>query len=98
MTTQNYYARRTARRRQAVDVELMLELVRAERREQPRLGVRKLYFLITAELRQAKVKMGRDRMFEGNCSGRFCGLRQERVAVESAAEVFEDGQAVFAES
>ena len=64
MTTQNYYARRTARRRQAVDVELMLELVRAERREQPRLGVRKLYFLITAELRQAKVKMGRDRMFE----------------------------------
>jgi hypothetical protein len=26
-----------------------------------------------------------------NCSGRFGGLRQERVAVEGAAEVFEDG-------
>ena len=26
-----------------------------------------------------------------NCSGRFGGLRQERAAVESAAEVFEDG-------
>ena len=41
---------------------------------------------------------GRKGLAEGNCSGRFCGLRQERAAVESAAEVFEDGQAVLAES
>jgi len=33
----------------------------------------------------------------GNCSGRFGGLRQEWAAVESAAEVFEDGQVVFAQ-
>jgi len=31
MTPQNYYARRTARRRQAVDLGLVLALVRAER-------------------------------------------------------------------
>ena len=45
-------------------MELMLELVRAERRFQPRLGVRKLYYLIRPELKAAGVKMGRDRLFE----------------------------------
>ena len=32
MTPQNYYARRTTWRRQTVDVALLLELVRAERK------------------------------------------------------------------
>ena len=63
MTPQNYYARRRARRRREVEVELVLELVRAERRVQPRLGVRKLYYLISPELEQAGVKLGRDRFF-----------------------------------
>ena len=63
MTPQNYYARSTARRRQEVDVELVLELVRAERAQQSRLGVRKLYYLIGVELKAAGVKMGRDRLF-----------------------------------
>lgn len=64
MTAQNYYARRRQRSRREVDVELMLELVRAQRREQPRLGGRKLYHLIGPELKKAGVKMGRDRVFE----------------------------------
>lgn len=64
MTPQNYYARRMVRRGHDVDVELMLELVRAERKHQPRLGVRKLYHMIKAELEEAGVKMGRDRVFE----------------------------------
>ena len=46
MTPQNYYARRSVWRRQEVDVALVLELVRAEREQQPRLGVRKLYHLM----------------------------------------------------
>src|SRR5664279_4784079 len=63
MTPQNYYARRTARCRQAVDLGLVLALVRAERAQQSRLGVRKLYYLIGPELRAAGVKLGRDRLF-----------------------------------
>lgn len=63
MTPQNYYARRTARRRQAVDLDLVLALVRAERAQQSRLGVRKLYYLIAPELKAAGVKLGRDRLF-----------------------------------
>jgi putative transposase len=64
MTAQNYYARRRVWRRQAVDVGLMLELVRAQREQQPCLGVRKLYYLIGPELKAAGVKLGRDRLFE----------------------------------
>src|SRR5664279_241112 len=64
MTPQNYYARRTVWRRQEVDVQLALELARAERRHQPRLGIRKLYHLMRVELKAAGVKMGRDRLFE----------------------------------
>lgn len=64
MTPQNYYARRKTFCRREVDLELVLELVRAERKQQSRLGVRKLYHLIQLELKKAGVKMGRDRMFE----------------------------------
>lgn len=64
MTPQNYYARRSAWRRREVDLKLLLELVQAERKQQPRLGVRKLYYLIRVELKAAGVKMGRDRLFE----------------------------------
>src|SRR5271165_1308392 len=75
MTPQNYYARRRAWRRQEVDVQLMLELARAERVHQPRLGVRKLYHLIGVELKAAGVKLGRDRLFE---EFRKAGLLVER--------------------
>lgn len=64
MSPQNYYARRRVWRRQEVDVQLVLELARAERAYQPRLGVRKLYHLIGVELKAAGVKLGRDRLFE----------------------------------
>ena len=64
MTPQNCYARRSWRSRREVEVDLVLALVKAEREEQPRLGVRKLYFLIAPELKAAGVKLGRDRLFE----------------------------------
>lgn len=63
MSPQNYYARRQHRRRQEVEVGLVLELVRAQRQVQSRLGVRKLYYLIRPELVAAGVKLGRDRLF-----------------------------------
>jgi len=63
MTPQNYYARRSVRSRQEVDLALALALVKAEREQQPRLGGRKLYHLIAPELKAAGVKLGRDRLF-----------------------------------
>ena len=43
---------------------LIRELVRAERRLQPRLGGRKLWRLVSEELQEAGVELGRDRFFE----------------------------------
>jgi transposase InsO family protein len=44
-------------------LDLVLALVEAERKWQPRLGVRKLYHVIAPELKAAGVKLGRDRLF-----------------------------------
>ena len=44
-------------------MDLALELVRQQRREQPCLGGRKLYHLIGPKLKKAGVKLGRDRLF-----------------------------------
>ena len=45
MTPQNYYARRSARRRQAVDLELVLALVRAQRAQQSRAWLLELEWI-----------------------------------------------------
>lgn len=64
MSRQNYYARRRHRQRRQVDGELVAGLVKRERQLQPRLGTRKLHHLLKAQLEQAGVRLGRDRMFE----------------------------------
>jgi len=47
-----------------VDEELVVALVDRERRDQPRIGGRKLHRLLKDELKEAGVEIGRDRMFE----------------------------------
>lgn len=64
MSRQNYYAARRLRGRREVEEALILELVRRERRLQPRLGGRKLLHLLGADLEEAGVSVGRDRFFE----------------------------------
>jgi len=64
MTRQNYYKQRSLRRRQTIDEELVLELVRRERWRQPRLGGRKLLHVVGPELQAAGVSIGRDRFFK----------------------------------
>ena len=64
ITRQNYYARRKARQGQQVDAELVVALVVAERQLQPRLGTRKLHFMLRPQLVAAGVELGRDRFLE----------------------------------
>ena len=52
MSRQNYYAARRLRQRREVDETLILELVRRERQMQPRLGGRKLLFLLQKDLEE----------------------------------------------
>jgi len=61
MSRQNYYARRRQRKRRAIDAELVLRLVQAERRVQARLGGRKLLGLCSRELKRHDAPIGRDR-------------------------------------
>lgn len=64
MSRQNYYATRRHRQRRQIDEELVVALVQAERRVQPRLGGRKLLVRLRPELAAAGVVLGRDRFFE----------------------------------
>jgi putative transposase len=64
MSRQNYYARRQQRASAAVEEELVVALVQAERQVQPRLGTRKLLVVLGPELAAAGVAIGRDRLFK----------------------------------
>ena len=64
MSRQNYY--KTRRRRQCFDIDegVVLEAVKAERRQQPRLATRKLHKMLQSRLESEGVHIGRDRLFE----------------------------------
>lgn len=79
ITRQNYYARRQQRKRREVDEQLVVQLVQAERKLQPRLGTRKLRVVLKESLSEAGVKLGRDRFFEVLRAG---GLLLEPEAAE----------------
>jgi len=64
MSRQNYYATRRRRQRQAVDAGLIVSLVQRERRQQPRLGGRKLLHVLGPEMDENDVRIGRDRFFD----------------------------------
>lgn len=64
MSRQNFYKGRKQRARREVDARLIEELVRAERALQPRLGGKKLYYLLKPKLKDLGLQIGRDRFFE----------------------------------
>ena len=64
MSRQNFYKGRVARRRAEADTELVEQLVKGERRLQPRLGGRKLFKILDPSLENEGVKLGRDRFFD----------------------------------
>lgn len=63
VSPQAVYKARRRRTRQAIDREAILELVRAERALQPRLGGRKLWKRLAAPLAAMGISIGRDRLF-----------------------------------
>jgi putative transposase len=64
MSRQNYYAARRTRARAAIDSCLAVELVKMERELHPRLGARKLHFMLSPILAENGVSIGRDRFFD----------------------------------
>lgn len=58
-----YKYRKRAVRRNAVE-EKVVDLVLNQRREQPRIGTRKLHFSLREQLNSVDIKVGRDRLFD----------------------------------
>jgi putative transposase len=64
MSRANWYKMRRRRQRLEIDEDLVLSLVKEQRRQHPRMGCRKLHQVLELPLREAGVSIGRDRLFE----------------------------------
>ncbi len=64
MSRANWYKTRRHRKRRSVDKDLVLSLVKEQRRLHPRMGGRKLRDVLRFPLYEAGTCMGRDRFFE----------------------------------
>jgi len=64
ISRQAYYKAEKRMEKKALSEQAALELVRKIRRRQPQLGGKKLYYLISEELHQLPVKIGRDAFFK----------------------------------
>lgn len=64
MTRQNYYSKRRRRQRRAVDAEKVVGMVLGKRRKSPRLGTRKLHYLLADDFIRDGLHIGRDRLLE----------------------------------
>ncbi|BAV04799.1 Transposase InsO and inactivated derivatives [Filimonas lacunae] len=58
-----YYATRTQAEQEMTD-SIVVKMVKEIREEQPRLGTRKLYYLLEPQLQAHGIKMGRDALFD----------------------------------
>jgi hypothetical protein len=64
MTRQNYYSLRKRRKEDKVDSDFIIKEVCSERVYQPRVGGRKLHYMLRGILAKAGISIGRDRMFD----------------------------------
>lgn len=64
MSRQNVYQTKQRRARRAAELRQVKPLVLALRSRMPRLGTRKLYYLLKTEFAKANIKIGRDALFD----------------------------------
>jgi transposase InsO family protein len=63
MSRQNYYKQTQRKAKQEFEEELMLHLVKTERKIQPCIGGRKLHYMVKTECLENGIKIGRDKFF-----------------------------------
>ena len=64
MSRANWYKTRRHRKHRDIDKDLVLSLVKEQRRQHPRMGVRKLREVLKLSLHDGGVSIGRDRFFD----------------------------------
>lgn len=87
---QAFYQMETRRVRQSVDSEILLTYVKEIRRQQPRMGTRKLYLKLQPVMRSNSIKMGRDKFFAllGK-KGLLVKPRRKHVSTTDSNHVFQ---------
>ena len=63
ISRQAYYQRLTAETNQTNQHQTILQLVREQRMVQPRVGTRKLHYMLKVPMAEHRIKMGRDALF-----------------------------------
>jgi putative transposase len=64
ISRQSYYKKERQSQLKVINEQRVLELVRAERSKMPRLGTRKLYWLLKESFESEGIKLGRDKFFD----------------------------------
>ncbi len=64
MSRQAYYKQLSREQQQLEQDEIVVELVRKRRLQQPRIGTRKLHYLLRRSLVDRGIKLGRDGLFD----------------------------------
>lgn len=64
ISRQAHYKRQACERRRSEQAATVVQLVGDKRRQQPRIGTRKLHYLLKEPLEHAGIQVGRDAMFD----------------------------------
>ncbi len=57
-----------------IEDHIVLQMVTSIRKDHPRMGVRKIYFMIKGEMGRMKIKMGRDALFDLMAAAYACRI------------------------
>jgi putative transposase len=80
ISRQGYYKSNQEKEIKKLNEEMIIQLVKSNRRKMPMLGGKKLYKMILPDLRKMKIKLGRDKFFKILGSNGLLIKRKKRYA------------------
>jgi transposase InsO family protein len=78
ISRQSYYKNIKYQKKVITEDHIVLQMISSRRKDHPRMGVRKLYFMIKAEMADMNIKMGRDALFDLMASEHMLVQRRKR--------------------
>jgi len=78
ITRQAYYKNIKYQKKAIIEDHIILQMITSKRKDHPRMGVRKLYFMIKEDMDRMNIKMGRDALFDLMASEHMLVQRRKR--------------------
>jgi transposase InsO family protein len=78
ISRQSYYKNIKYQKKVIIEDHIVLKMIASRRKDHPRMGVRKLYFMIKTEMAGMNIKMGRDALFDLMASEHMLVQRRKR--------------------